>query len=79
MGPPGHDHASEALGAYVLGALPSPEREAVEAHVPACAVCREEVTVLEAAVSLLDSRFQSTPAEIWSRIEVHVRRPPHAS
>lgn len=79
MEAPNHEHASEALGAYVLGALASQEREAVEAHVRACAVCRDEVIDLEAAVVFLDRRFKSPPAEVWSSINLHLRQPPHAS
>lgn len=49
------DHRSqrEALGAYVVGALPPAERRDVEGHVETCASCRDEVARLSALPPLL--------------------------
>lgn len=46
-------HVHEQLGAYVLGALPPAERHAVEAHLPGCDSCREELASLSAMPPLL--------------------------
>lgn len=46
---PPHD----AVGAYVLGALPADERRAFERHLPGCADCRREVAELRPVAALL--------------------------
>ncbi len=74
-----HERISEALGAYVLGALDPKERKEVEGHVGTCPTCQEEVTGLEEAVSILHSRFRSPPAELWTRITSRLRETPNAS
>lgn len=50
------DHRAwrEELGAYVLGALESEERHAVEAHLESCSSCRDELARLSALPPLLD-------------------------
>jgi anti-sigma factor RsiW len=48
------DHVREELGAYVLGALGTGARRHVEAHVAACATCRDELAHLSALPPLLD-------------------------
>ncbi|BDH06260.1 MULTISPECIES: anti-sigma factor [Streptomyces] len=51
-GPGDHD----AVGAYVLDALPADERAAFENHLAACAACREEAAqLMEAVVGLAEA------------------------
>ena len=40
---PGHDLVHRLLGAYLLGGLDTADRLAVQAHLPGCATCRDEV------------------------------------
>lgn len=47
-------HLSDALGAYVLGALEDDERQAVEGHLSMCEACRGEHRRLAALPALLD-------------------------
>jgi anti-sigma factor RsiW len=48
-----HD-TTMSLGVYLLGALDATERDAVEAHLRDCSVCREELAQLAALPSMLD-------------------------
>ena len=48
-------HPEELLAGYVDGTLPEPERDVVDAHLEACATCREEVELARAAVTALAS------------------------
>jgi anti-sigma factor RsiW len=48
---PGHRH--DETGAYLLGALSDDEREAFEAHLAGCALCRDEVERLRPAAEAL--------------------------
>lgn len=48
-----HDTLRLALGAYVLGTLPSAERERVRIHLTECAECRAEHTLLAGLPALL--------------------------
>jgi anti-sigma-K factor RskA len=48
-----HRGYRDDVGAYLLGALPDPERAAFEAHLEGCAECREEVDRLRPAADLL--------------------------
>jgi predicted anti-sigma-YlaC factor YlaD len=48
-----HTIYREEVGAYLLGALTDPEREAFEAHLADCAECRNEVERLRPAADLL--------------------------
>jgi anti-sigma-K factor RskA len=41
-----HDELRELTGAYALGALSEPERLALEAHLPTCPACADEVRAL---------------------------------
>jgi anti-sigma-K factor RskA len=41
-----HDELRELTGGYALGALSEPERLAVEAHLPTCPACADEVRAL---------------------------------
>ena len=49
------DHTSfrDDVGAYLLGALTDPEREAFERHLPSAPECRHEVDRLRPAADLL--------------------------
>ena len=40
---PGHDLVHRLLGAYLLGGLDTADRLAVQAHLPGCAICRDEL------------------------------------
>lgn len=48
-----HMRTAESLGAYALGALSPPEVEEVEAHLGACARCRDDLAELRTAADLL--------------------------
>jgi len=48
-----HERWRDASGAYLLGALDDAERAAYEAHLVACAECREEVDELRPAAEAL--------------------------
>jgi Anti-sigma-K factor rskA/Putative zinc-finger len=48
-----HTNYRDEVGAYLLGALTDPEREAFEAHLAACPECRHEVERLRPAADLL--------------------------
>lgn len=50
---PEHARSAEALGAYVLAALPADEAADVEAHVATCQRCRDDLSELRAAADLL--------------------------
>lgn len=45
----------QLLGAYLLGGLDAADREACEAHLAACAACREELAGLETLPAILDA------------------------
>lgn len=62
-------HADDLIGAYVLDAVGSAERDLVEAHLSECKECRSEVTELrEAAVHLSAGHEVAPPTELRSRI-----------
>jgi anti-sigma-K factor RskA len=73
-----NDHArwAEEAGAYVLGAMPSRERDEFEAHMATCAVCREEVDELRPAAEALPmaSPPMLAPPELKDRIMAEVER-----
>lgn len=48
---PDHDAIGDLLGAYALGAVDPEERRRIEAHLPSCAGCREELTRHRTAVA----------------------------
>src|SRR5688500_11097392 len=48
-------HPEELLSGYVDGTLPSEERAVVDAHLAACATCREEVELAQEALTALGS------------------------
>jgi len=73
-----NDHArwADSAGAYVLGAMPSTERDEFEAHLGTCAVCREEVDELRPAAEALPmaSPPMLPPPELKDRIMAEVER-----
>jgi anti-sigma-K factor RskA len=73
-----NDHArwEDAAGAYVLGAMPSRERDEFEAHLATCAVCQEEVDDLRPAAEALPmaSPPMQPPTALKDRIMAEVER-----
>ncbi|HWT22711.1 MAG TPA: zf-HC2 domain-containing protein, partial [Solirubrobacteraceae bacterium] len=67
---PGHGAWSDAVGAYVLGALPAEECARFEAHLAACAACRHDVADLQAAADALPASVPQVapPQELKGRI-----------
>ena len=65
-----HRDCSEALGAYVLQALPPAEAEGVEHHLAACERCRDEAVAFQLAVDALPGTAppMRAPAELKDRI-----------
>lgn len=71
------DHAryQDDTGAYLLGALPDPERKAFERHLAGCEECQEEIARLTPAVELIPSSVEQLEppqglrtaimAEVW--------------
>lgn len=53
----------EALGAYVLDALPEDERAEFELHLAGCETCRAELAGLQGVVALLPKLFEQEPDE----------------
>jgi len=65
------DQSPELLSAYLDGALPSPEREPLEAHVSQCPACRSRLESLRAvkhALARLPSR-EAPPGAVRARVE----------
>jgi anti-sigma-K factor RskA len=57
-----HDRWTDAVGAYLLEAMPEDEREAYELHLESCMVCRAEVDSLRVASNALPASVeQLTP------------------
>jgi anti-sigma-K factor RskA len=73
-----NDHArwADTAGAYVLGAMPVAERQAFEAHLSGCAICREEVDELRPAAEALPmaSPLMVPPPALKDRIMAEVER-----
>jgi len=60
---------------YLQGALSSAEREQVEMHLQACAVCREEVAAARSAAPLLRAAYEAAPqpsGAFWTRLRVQL-------
>jgi anti-sigma-K factor RskA len=53
MSPRDHQDYRDDVGAFLLGALPGPERQAFESHLSGCAECRDEVERLRHAAEAL--------------------------
>jgi anti-sigma-K factor RskA len=73
---PDHEQWADAAGSYVLGALPDDELATYEAHLAACAECREEVEVLRPAVHALPVSVEpvAPPPALKARIMAEVER-----
>jgi anti-sigma-K factor RskA len=67
---PQHERWAEAVGSYVLGALPPEEHEGFLAHLEDCAVCRHDVDELAVAAEALPLSVQSVtpPPALKDRI-----------
>ena len=67
---PDHDRWADAVGAYLLGALPEDERAAFEAHLDGCAACRGDVEDLRVAADALPMSVQpvAPPPALKQRI-----------
>ncbi|MDX6667893.1 MAG: hypothetical protein QOK04_1273 [Solirubrobacteraceae bacterium] len=65
-----HRDCSDALGAYVLLALPPAEAEHVERHLATCERCREEAGAFQLAVDALPGTAppMRAPAELKDRV-----------
>ena len=57
-----HGQWTDAVGAYLLGALEPEERERFEAHMAGCPACRRDVDDLRVAVDALPVSVQPIPA-----------------
>jgi anti-sigma-K factor RskA len=71
-----HDQFQDAAGAYVLGALPDPERAGFEAHLETCSSCRAEVDELRMAAEALPTAAPAMrpPVALKARIMAEVER-----
>jgi hypothetical protein len=67
---PGHGAWSDAVGAYVLGALPPAECAGFEAHMGECPACRDDVADLQVAADALPASVPPVlpPPELKGRI-----------
>lgn len=67
---PDHERWEDAVGAYLLDALPDDERAGFEAHLDACPACREEAEHLGVASAALPAsvRQYAPPPELKHRI-----------
>lgn len=74
-----HEHPTENLAAYVLGALEGPERIRVESHVATCTTCASLLEQYRGVVGALPLGLDPVPppAEAWEaiRAEASRRRP----
>ena len=50
---PDHERWADAVGSYLLEALPEDERRGFEAHLATCEACRREVADLQIAADTL--------------------------
>lgn len=67
----------EATGAYVLDALPGPERAAFEAHLETCPDCAREVRELAATAALLGAAVAvEPPPELREAVLRRIRQEP---
>jgi len=71
-----HGRWADAAGSYLLGALPEDEHEAYEAHLIACAECREEIDDLAPAAHALPASVApvTPPPALKARIMAEVER-----
>ncbi|MEU6404617.1 anti-sigma factor [Streptomyces sp. NPDC046985] len=72
-GPDPHD----AVGAYVLNALPPDERAAFESHLSSCPACRQEASqLMDAVVGLAEAAAVPPDSAVRARVLDGVRRTP---
>jgi anti-sigma-K factor RskA len=71
-----HERWADAAGAYVLGAMPQGERQAYEAHMVECEMCRDEVDELRPAAQALPvgAPPMRPPPALKDRIMAEVER-----
>jgi hypothetical protein len=67
---PQHERWADAVGSYLLGALPDDERDGFLAHLEACPVCRHDVEELKMAAESLPLSVPTVapPAALKDRI-----------
>jgi anti-sigma-K factor RskA len=71
-GPPlSERHPLGDLALYAIDALEGGEAEGVEAHIEACASCRQEVAAHEQALSALVE--DGPPPEVWDAVQAQIR------
>ncbi|MGH9172505.1 MAG: zf-HC2 domain-containing protein [Acidimicrobiales bacterium] len=63
-----HPEIEELLGAYALDAVSPEERDEIEAHLPECPRCQQEVTAHLQVTGMLGSLGGSAPVGLWDRI-----------
>lgn len=70
------EHPVEALAAYALGSLASPERASVDAHVATCAACVARLRAYQGVVATLPFGLTPVPppSEAWEAIRVNARQ-----
>ena len=73
---PDHGRWADSAASYLLGALPEDEISSFEAHLAACAVCREEVDAMAPAAQALPASVDpmSAPPALKARIMAEVER-----
>lgn len=66
----GHERWTDAVGAYLLEAMPEDERKDFETHLDGCTVCRAEVDSLRVASNALPASVEqlTPPPELKGRI-----------
>ena len=71
----GHEHRSDELAAYLLGALEPGEAAELERHLAGCEECRTELEWLRPAVQLLPESVQrvEAPPQLRGRLMEQVR------
>ena len=71
-----HEHWSDSLGAWLLGALPDDEAEGFREHLAACAVCREDAASLQVAADALPASAEprTPPPALKGRLMAIVER-----
>jgi hypothetical protein len=70
--PMSHREAENLLGAYIIDAVDTSERESIEAHLKDCPACRSEVDALRPTLGMLANEGGPAPAGIWERIEQEI-------
>lgn len=74
-----HSEIQELLGAYALDAVDAAEASAVEAHLPTCPRCSEEVREHREVASLLAYSGSAAPEGMWDRLAVALDEAPPAA